>query len=83
MSADFDTRRQPTPVCPSCGHALTTNELSGILSDLEGAPVDLVRLAPDEKFAQIACPVSECCTPYWISGGYVPLYASGLTRDDV
>jgi hypothetical protein len=78
-----DLRRQPTPVCPQCGHAMTVNEMTGIQSDLNGAPVDLIRLAPDELVAQVVCPIAECTTPFWVSGGYKPLYATALDRDGV
>lgn len=81
--SDLTTRRQPLPVCPTCGHIMTQDELIAVCADVDGVPVDLTRLAPDEQMAQIYCLNLDCGKPFWINGGFAALYTTAVSQDDV
>jgi hypothetical protein len=81
--SDLTTRRQPQPVCPTCAHVMTYDELIAVCADVNAVPVDLTRLAPDEAMAQIYCVNIECGKPFWINGGFAAFYTTAVDQDDV
>jgi len=68
--------KQPTPVCPHCGHVMTSGEMNCDFSDS-----DLFVLAPNEDTAVIKCPI--CDTEYWVRGGFNPHYTTGFSEEEL
>ena len=64
-----------TPTCPSCDHAMSTDEMVNFRGE------DLFAAAPNEEFVRIQCP--NCDTKYWVQGGYKPQYTSAISEDDL
>lgn len=77
------TRRQPLPVCPTCGHIMTYDELLAVCADVNAVPVSLARLAPDEQMANIYCVNIDCGKPFWINGGFTAFYTTAVDQADV
>ena len=77
MTDTPEIERQPTPVCPHCGHVMNTDEMQNDY----GHSVDLFALAPMEDTAVIKCPV--CDEEYCVKGGYTPHYTSAFTEDEL
>ena len=73
--SEFDTFQRKRPVCPHCGHLMTTDEM------LDNSDDDLFALASDEGRACIECPV--CDKAYWVQGGYVPHYTSAFAEEEL
>lgn len=81
--ADINTRRQPLPVCPTCGHIMTYDQMIAVCADVNAAPVDLTRLAPEEAMAEIYCINIDCGKPFWINGGFTAVYTTAVNQDGV
>lgn len=71
MSA-HETFQTPTPTCPFCGYAMTSD-------DMVEADLDLFALAPDEGCETLTCP--SCDLEFWVRGGYVPHYTSAPSEE--
>jgi uncharacterized protein YbaR (Trm112 family) len=62
------------PVCPTCGHMLTDDEI-------HSSGVDVWALAPDEGRDELDCPA--CDQHYYIHGGYRPQYTTAIDEDEL
>lgn len=70
------TFRTTSPMCPDCGHAMTTEEMLG-------NEVDLFALAPNEGRTEIVCPNVTCGSHYHCQGSYRPEYTSAMDECDL
>lgn len=69
----INTHKQPTPVCPHCGHDFTTDEMTDVHD------VDLFAIAHLEDTDVIQCP--HCDKDFWVKGGYTPHYTSAFAEE--
>lgn len=70
-----DTFERSHPVCPHCGHEMDSDEM------YSRRCCDLFAIAPNEDRVAIDCPA--CARPFWVQGGYRPIYTSAASEDDL
>ncbi|MBN3822313.1 hypothetical protein G3O00_01600 [Burkholderia sp. Ac-20384] len=75
--------RQPSIVCPHCGHAMTDDEMCSN-SYLDGSDGDdLYGIAPNEERTHVVCPSALCGKGYYVQGHYLPQYTTAIDEDDL